>query len=174
MTKAGYLQLKISELNDKLIQISNKTEYLMETFRNKELIINNKIKQISEAENKLKIANIEKDKHNAVLKEILLGAKTLQKQSFGKMHKNVVSDLNALLIKIKKELSFTIADNIAGNILTLKILVDKNIINSEDFDIYVHKYYDDIVKDISKNHTLMSYKSFLIQSEAVVENEGQR
>lgn len=146
MSKEGYLQLKISELDEKLQKGEEKINSLVESLNKKEREINELIKTISPKIDEAEEANKKKQEFSEGMKKTLEDVKQFHSKHYNHMYKHLIKELNKTLAKLKDTVNFTIIDHTTHSFVLLKYLQDKGLVNPIEMLQYIEKYHD-VVRD---------------------------
>ena len=162
MVNEGYLQIKIRELNDNLIDIEKKGQLLLNKISEKEIEVNKllnklpeRIKDGNELTKSMEDFKIKLNKQSEEVKQFHIN-------EYNKIFKNLSKDVNHTLEEIKDKINFTIADHTTHLIILEKYLLEKGILNPTELIDYVEKYHDEIMND-SLNKLEQPQKSLKIE-----------
>jgi len=144
MSKEGYLQLKISELDKKLQKSEEKINTLIGDINKKEQQINLLIKSISPKIKEAEEINKKKQEFSKGISKTLEDVKQFHSKHYNRMYKHILRELNKTLTKLKDTVNFTIIDNTTHSFVLSKYLEDKGLVNPIEMLHYIDKYHDEV------------------------------
>ena len=142
MSKEGYIQLKVRELEEKLEKSEEKINELIKIVDMKQLELNKILKDLNPTYEKYK--NIQEREIEFIneLKQVKEESKAFHKKNYKKMFKDLLKEINKNLNSVRGEINYTIADHTTHAQILIKLLGDKGIINLHECVKYVEKYHD--------------------------------
>lgn len=144
MSKEGYLQLKIRELDEKLQKSEEKINTLIGDINKKEQQINLLIESISPKIKEAEEINKKEQEVSEGMSKTLEEVKQFHSKHYNQMYKNILREVNKTLAKVKDAVNFTIIDHTTNSFVLLKYLQDKGLVNPIEMLQYIHKYHDEV------------------------------
>lgn len=152
MSKEGYLQLKINELETKLNEKSEEIkEVLLRIQKEKEIII----KLLEQTKPRINELNETVERRKDLQKRIeeeMRNVELFHKKHYSKMRSSIIEESNRNLEGIKLFVNEVLEDHLAIFPIMTKILVEKGIFTVKEWLKYVDDNWD-LVKQISKTNT---------------------
>ncbi len=148
MSKEGWIQTKVNDLEEQLNNIEKNISILLEKIEEKEKKINEKIENLKPMIERCEKIENERNDSQQVVKSIIEDAQHAAIVRDSMLRKSILEDINKNLEVLKKHINFTIADNTTiGNLLHL-YLVKKGIIDPKEFVDLINKEFD-IMREMS-------------------------
>ena len=144
MSKEGYLQIKLSEMEDKLKQGEEKINLLVDVIKKKEKDINYLIEGITPKLKEAQEIIKKREEFSESMSKSLEETRDFHKKHYNQMFKHLLKEVNMTLDKLKDEMNYTIIDHMTHSFVLLKLLVDKGILNPMEMLQYIEKYHDKI------------------------------
>jgi DNA anti-recombination protein RmuC len=146
--KEGYLQIKINEVADRLIEIEHKTESLLKIIDDKQKEINILFDKMPVKFNELNESIKKGEELQNLTSKMLENVKQFHEDNYHRIFNKTMKELNKQLEEIRKAMNYTIIDHTTHAFVLQKYLTEKGLINLIEFIAFIDRYHDEI-RDIN-------------------------
>lgn len=150
MSKEGYLQTKVGDLQERISQAEEKVNSLLETISKKEQEISLLMKTLDDLTTRSVTVLDKKEYMRSVMFKAVSAAKEEHKQQFGIIHKNLKREINVFFKLMASDLSEELTEKVAIGFLLVKYLADKRLIDPHEFHHFADEHFDEVTSQANK------------------------